>query len=76
IARGKHKVAVTAVDHDDVALSIEATAPQFSGGPFEDVARQPSRSDYGRAHRNLEAISDRYQGLGSTGSLSLNDRNP
>jgi hypothetical protein len=50
IARRKHKVAMTAVDDDDIAIAIETAAPQFSGRPLERVTRQAARIDNRRTH--------------------------
>jgi hypothetical protein len=71
----KQKVAMTAVHHDNIARGIEATAPEFPSGPFKGVARQSSRRNDRRAHRDLKAVGDGYQCLRTTCDLPLRDRN-
>src|SRR5580704_10785247 len=63
IARRKHKVAMTTVDDDDIAIAVETTAPQFSSRPFKRVARKAARIDNGRAHGGVQTVSHGDQHL-------------
>ncbi len=64
IAGGEHKVAVAAVDHDDVALGVEAAAPQLAGGALEGVAGKAAGVDDGGGDCAFEAVGDRNQCFG------------
>ena len=58
VAGGEHEIAVAAVDHDDVALGVEAAAPEFAGGALEGVAGKAAGVVDGGADRALEAVGD------------------
>src|SRR5215469_6167221 len=69
--RSEDKIAVAAVDYDEVAFGIESRAPKLSGGPFKGVAGQSARVDDRRAHRDIEAVGDGDQRLCRAADVTL-----
>jgi len=58
--------------HDDqVALSIESRASQFSTSPFKRAARQAARIDDSWADGHIKAAGDSDQRLGTTAQVAL-----
>src|SRR5271156_4964691 len=64
-----------AVDDDDVALGVEAAAPQLAGGSLKGVAGQASGVDDSGGHCALQAIGDRDEAFRGDRDLALRHGN-
>jgi hypothetical protein len=67
----KDKIPVSTVDHDDVALGVEAAAPELAGRALEGVTEKPSRVDDRGGHSNFQTIRDCNQRFGRHRNLAL-----
>jgi hypothetical protein len=67
----KDEIPVSAVDHDDVALGVEAAAPQLAGRALEGVTGKPSRVDDRGGHYVFQTVRDCNQRFGRHRNLAL-----